>query len=194
MTSTGKEQLIEAINRARFYPELVLATVEEALIGAEPTASLVHLETHFDQGEVHRHITVLALAGNLLVVAHLDDQNLDETGNSVIAHVSVETLTVSQITNLTLNYTYPQPQNYTPGTAPNDIQLIINWTGSHRLDLAPADCPDPTCSADHGYTGIAPREDIVLRISATADGPETLHEAISFARALRAAHLKAHQA
>lgn len=194
MMSRGKQELAESIIRSRFYPELVLHTVEEALMGEEPTASLIQLETHFDQGEVHRHITVLVLAGQLLVIAHLDDQQLDDAGQSVVANVSVETLHLRTISNITFNFSYPQPQNFQPGMSPSEIQMFINWTGTQRLDLGPADCPDPSCTADHGLTGLAVREDMAVRVSSSADGPEMLQEAITFARALRQAHLKVHRA
>lgn len=184
--------LAEAIDRLGFYPELVKDAVHDGLVGLTPSAHLVQLETHFDNGEIHRHITVLALAGKFLLVAHLDDSQLDEAGEVVVAHVNVETLPVSAITSMQLNYSYPQPQDYTPASTPSEISLVISWTGGLRLDLQPADCPDPTCSADHGYTGVAPREDVVLRISSTADGADLVQEARAFARALRAVQLGLH--
>ena len=36
--------------------------------------------------------------------------------------------------------------------------------------MGPASCGDPQCEADHGYSGTIAQEDIVLRISAEADG------------------------
>lgn len=191
MTHSATEALTDDIHQAGFYPELVLDTVEEALAGLTPTSHLVQVETHFDQNEVHRHITVLVLAESALLVAHLDDQNLDESGQQVLAHVSVETLHVSRISTLTVSYTYPQPQHYRSGSEVSEVSLLIAWTGSQRLDVQPADCPDPTCDADHGYAGLAPREDMLLRVSAPADGPVATAQARTFARALRAAHMAA---
>lgn len=185
----GVATLTQDIQKAGFYPELVLDTVAEALAGLEPSAHLVQVETHFDQNEVHRHITVLVLAGDYLLVAHLDDQNLDQAGQQVLAHVSIETLHVSKLTTLTVSYSYPQPQDYVPGHPVSEVSLLIAWTGSHRLDLQPAECPDPGCDAHHGYTGVAPREDMLIRVSASADGAEATEQARAFARALRAAHL-----
>lgn len=186
-----RQQMATDIKNAGFYPELVLDTLEDALAGLEPVSHIVQVETHFDQNEVHRHITVLVLAGQYLLVAHLDDQNLDERGQQVVAHVSTETLHVSKISTLTLSCAYPQPQNYTPGAPVSEVSLLISWTGSQRLDLAPADCPDPACDADHGLTGMAPREDIMLRVSTGADGAQQTERARTFARDLRAAHMHA---
>jgi len=57
------------------------------------------------------------------------------------------------------------------------------------MELAPAGCQDPQCNADHGFTGDARREDIAVRVSATADGPESVQRAHDFARALHRARL-----
>lgn len=186
--SAGKA-LARDIQRAGFYPELVLDAVVEALEGLEPTSHLVQVETHFDQNEVHRHITVLVVAGEYLLVAHLDDQSLDDSGQQVIAHVSIETLHVSKLTTLTVSYSYPQPQDYAPGHPVAEVSLLIAWTGSHRLDIQPIECAEPGCDAHHGYTGVVPKEDILLRVSASANGTEATEQAKTFARALRAAHL-----
>lgn len=190
-TPSPRDLLAQDIHRAGFYPELVLDTVEDALAGLAPQTHLVQVETHFDQNEVHRHITVLVLAGDYLLVAHLDDQNLDDRGQQVVAHVSLETLHVSRIKTLTISYSYPQPQHYQPGTPPSEVSMLISWTGSQRLDLQPADCPDPSCDGDHGYTGVSPREDIVTRMSVQGDGAEATAQAHAFSRALRAAHIQA---
>ncbi|MDO4251682.1 MAG: DUF5998 family protein [Rothia sp. (in: high G+C Gram-positive bacteria)] len=193
MSEAVQATLEESINRLGFYPDLVKEAVADGILGQEPEAHLVQLETHFESAQVHRHITVLALAGNYLLVSHLDDQQLDDSADAVVAHVSVETLPVSAIDSMTLNYSYPQPHNYLPGVQPSEISLMVSWSGGQRLDIQPADCPDPGCSADHGYAGLASREDVVMRISATADGPELVAQARKFARALRAAHLGVEQ-
>ena len=189
--TSPRQRMIADIQNASFYPELVLDTIDEALAGLEPTTHMVQVETHFDQNEVHRHITALVLADEFLLVAHLDDQNLDEQGQQVVAHVSTETLHVSKISTFTVSYAYPQPQSYTPGAPVSEVSMLLCWTGSQRLDLQPAECPDPSCDADHGMTGLAPREDILVRISAGADGAQQTQQARTFARALRAAHLQA---
>ncbi|WP_129657699.1 DUF5998 family protein [Rothia halotolerans] len=176
------------ITNAGFYPELVRDVVRDALDGQEPASHLVQLETHFDQTEVHRHITVLALAGEIVQITHVDDQSLDEDGQDVVAHVSTETVPVRNLSSVTLSYAYRQPQNYTSATPAAEVTLMMSWTGSQRIDVQPAGCQDPECEADHGYTGVAAREDVVLRISAEADGPRAVEDAREFARALRRAN------
>ncbi len=73
--------------------------------------------------------------------------------------------------------------------SPTEVSFQVAWTGSLRIDAAPATCPDPTCTADHGYTGSASLEDIAVRVSATADGPDAVKQARYFARALHRAHM-----
>ena len=181
-------QLKQDITNAGFYPQLVIDVVEDALDGAQPTSHLVQLETHFDQTEIHRHVTVLALAGEIVQITHVDDQALDEDGEHVVAHVSTETVPVRNLTSVTLSFVYRNPKNYIGGSPAAEVTLQMSWTGGQRVDLQPAGCADPACEADHGYTGVAPREDVVLRISAEADGPQAVEDAKQFARALRRAN------
>ena len=123
-------------------------------------------------------------------LAHLDDQHLEEEGQQTVAHVGVEAVKLSSLRAVTISYGYDNPQAYKPGTVPTELSMQIAWTGSLHLELAPATCPDPHCTADHGYSGDASREDLALRVSATADGPEAILQAQQFARALHRAHIQ----
>lgn len=167
---------------------LVADVVNDALDGREPLSHVVQLETHFERTEVHRHITVLVLTEDMLVVAHVDDQQLDDAGEQVMAQISTESVPVSQIRSVVLSYVYAQPQNYSPKDQARELSLAIAWTGGQRLDMGPAGCADPECDADHGYTGTIAQEDIVLRVSVEADGAEAVQNAKEFARALRRAN------
>jgi len=182
------KSLEDSLQRAGFYPLLVTDVVQDALDGRESLSHLVHLETHFDRTEIHRHITVLVLTEDMLVITHVDDEQLDEAGEQMVAQVSTESVPVSQIVSVVLSYVYAQPQNYKPSDAVREVTLSIAWSGGQRIDLAPASCGDPQCDADHGYTGTIAREDIGLRISAEADGLQAVQDARDFARALRAAN------
>ncbi len=53
-----------------------------------------------------------------------------------------------------------------------------------RLELEPATCGDPQCDADHGFSGTAASDDLSLRFSAAADGPDAVQRALDFAEAL----------
>lgn len=184
--SSQGQSLDQALQRAGFYPVLVADVVADALDGRDCLAHLVHLETHFDRAEVRRHITVLVLTEDMLVITHVDDQQLDEAGEQIVAQISTESVPVAQIRSVVLSYMYAQPQNYTPSDPVRELTLSIAWSGGQRLDVGPASCGDPQCEADHGYTGTISQEDIVLRISSEADGPRAVQDAKIFARALRA--------
>ena len=173
-------------SRPAFYPRLVADVVDDALDGRDCLAHLVHLETHFDRAEVRRHITVLVLTDDMLVITHVDDQQLDDAGEQIVAQISTESVPVAQIRSVVLSYMYSQPQNYKPSDPVREVTLSIAWSGGQRLEMGPASCGDPQCEADHGYSGTIAQEDIVLRISAEADGLQAVQDAKLFARALRA--------
>ncbi len=175
-----------ALQRSGFYPRLVADVVNDALDGQVSLSHLIHLETHFDRNEVHRHITVLVLTSDMLVITHVDDHQLDDSGEQMMAQVSTESVPVSQIKSVVLSYIYAQPQDYKPSDPAQELTLSIAWSGGQRVEMAPASCGDPDCDADHGYTGNIAQEDIVLRISAEAEGMQAVVDAKAFARALRA--------
>lgn len=187
MTQSGQhgEKLLQDIQRAGYYPELVADVVADALDGSAPESHLVQLETTFDRDEVHRHITVLVLADGLLHITHVDDQEYDQAGQEVLALASTESVTASKVTSVTLTYAYYKPQKYRRGHPISEVNLNIAWTGTQNIDLQPAGCEDPNCDADHGYTGVSAVQDVALRISAEADGVEAVEGAREFARALR---------
>ena len=58
------------------------------------------------------------------------------------------------------------------------MTLGVQWAGGQRLDLQPAGCADPQCEEDHGYTGTAAREDLVIRVAADAEGQARLTPAV----------------
>ena len=184
--SAQGQSLEGSLQQAGFYPRLVADVVADALDGRDCVAHLVHLETHFDRAEVRRHITVLVLTQDMLVITHVDDQQLDEAGEQTVAQVSTESVPVTQIRSVVLSYVYAQPQDYKPSDPVRELTLSIAWSGGQRLDMGPASCGDPQCEADHGYSGTIAQEDIVLRISAEADGLQAVQDAKLFARALRA--------
>ena len=60
------------------------------------------------------------------------------------------------------------------------MTIAMDLKGARRLDVEPARCEDPTCIADHGYTGTSYPDDVTFRISAAADGQDALDEAFDF--------------
>ncbi|GAA4765119.1 DUF5998 family protein [Citricoccus nitrophenolicus] len=175
------------IERAGFYPELVADVLDSVLDDREVTSHLIHVDTHFDFDEIHRHITVLALAGDVMAALHLDDHALDEAGEQVMAQVSTEMVPLWRIDSVVATTMHPQPQTFRRGDPIAEVTLSVTWAGGQRLDLAPAACGDPNCEADHGYTGTSTREDLVLRVAAEAEGQQAVDQALAFYRELRRA-------
>jgi len=183
-TGTTTQDLRSAIERSGYYPALVSEAVESA-VGPEPiTSYLVHQETTFDANEVRRHVTVLVLTASRFVVSHTDEQNGDAATPVPYATTSTETVRLDRITSVVVSRMVANPETYTPGTPPREVVLTIGWGAVQRLDLEPAGCSDPNCDADHGYTGNSTADDLSLRVSEAGDGPETVAQALVFARAL----------
>ncbi|MCU7822526.1 DUF5998 family protein [Kitasatospora sp. DSM 101779] len=182
--TTTTQDLRSAIERSGYYPALVSEAVESA-VGPEPISSyLVHQETTFDANEVRRHVTVLVLTPSRFVVSHTDEQNGDAATPVPYATTSTESVRLDRINSVVLSRMVANPETYTPGTLPREVVLTIGWGAVQRLDLEPAGCSDPNCDADHGYTGSATADDLSLRVSEAGDGPETVAQALVFARAL----------
>ena len=69
---------------------------------------------------------------------------------------------------------------------PAEANVTIGWGGVSRVDLEPAGCNDPSCDADHGYTGVLASDDFSLRVSAAADGQDAVVGLLAFAEQLSA--------
>jgi len=180
-------RLREDIDRAGYYPALVADVLEIALAGEQIVAHLVHPETVFDRAEVRRHITALTLTPTRLIIAHVDDVPGSTPDDDHSAAATTESVALSSIRSIALTHVVSDPAAYTPGSGSSEITLALNWGSVQRLDLEPATCPDPDCEADHGYTGSSVPDDLVVRISAAAEGPDATAQALRFAAALSAA-------
>lgn len=181
--------LDEALRRAGYYPELVAHAIAVELEGRTALAHLVHVDTHFDYEEIHRHITVLVVAGDVLLAVHLDDHAADPAGQAVLAQVSTEMVPLRSIESVLLTTGHAHPEQFRPQDPVAEMTLGVQWAGGQRVDLQPAGCADPRCDADHGYTGTTAREDLVIRVAADAEGQGAVDAALHFARVLRRAHL-----
>ena len=180
-------QLRADIERAGYYPALVCDVLDVAIAGEEVRSYLVHPETTFDRVEVRRHVTVLALTPNRLVVAHADDHDPDELSPQPYASASTEAVPLHRVGSVVLTHTVISPEQHQVGATPRELTLTIGWGSLTRVDLEPAGCADPDCEADHGYTGTLAADDITVRLSSDAEGREAVDAAVGFARALSAA-------
>ena len=179
--------LRQDLHRAGYYPELVADVVDVAL-GDEPVvAHLVHPETTFDSAEVRRHVTVLVLTATRLVCAHVDDHPADAEHPSASASATTESVPLSELRSVALTHVVAQPEKHRAGEPAIELTLAIGWGAVSRVDLEPATCGDPQCEADHGLTGTLSPDDVVVRVSAVAEGEQAVRAATDFARQLSAA-------
>ena len=179
--------LRRSLDHAGYYPELVADVLEVALAGEPVVAHLVHPETTFDSAEVRRHVTVLVLTPTRLVMAHVDDHPEDTENPSDSASATTESVALRHVHTVALTHVVEVPARHRAGTAPAELTLAIGWGGVRRVDLEPATCGDPACEADHGFTGSITPDDVLVRVSARAEGKEAVRAAVEFARVLSTA-------
>jgi hypothetical protein len=180
-------RLRRSLDLAGYYPELVGDVLDVALAGEEVLAHLVHPETTFDAAEVRRHVTVLVLTPTRLVMAHVDDHPADSEHPAASASATTESVPLRHVHTVALTHVVPVPERHRAGSAPTELTLALGWGGMQRVDLEPATCGDPDCEADHGLTGTISPDDVVVRVSAQAEGAAAVEAAVAFARALSTA-------
>lgn len=182
-------ELREAIDRTGYYPEVVGDGVEAAVAGEHVVSFYVHHEPTFERDEVRRHLTVVVVTPSRLILAHTDEHAGDDLLPEPYTSTSTEAISLSSVKSVVVTRMIANP---TSGPTPAaEAVMTIGWGGVSRIDLEPADCADPECDADHGYTGVFASDDFSLRVSAAADGKDAVGGLLSFAESLSA---RTHQA
>ena len=179
--SASRTDLTSQLRRAGYYPELVQDVLDVAIAGEELVSHLVYVETTFDT-EVRRHLTVLVLTPTRLITAHVDDHPADSENPSASAAATTESVPITELRSVSLTHVVLDPEKHRSGTPPIEVTLAIGWGAVSRVDLEPAQCPDPGCEADHGLTGQITPDDIVVRVSAESEGRDAFSYALAFAR------------
>jgi hypothetical protein len=177
-------RLRQDIDQTGYYPDLVADAMATALGGESVQAYLVQHEATFDNDELRRHMTVLALTPTRLLVSHTDEHPPDAVYSQPYATTSTEAVRLHLVQSVVVTRVVTNPAEHNPGGAAQEVMLTIGWGAVSRIDLEPATCGDPSCEADHGYTGTASNDDLSLRVSAAADGANIVAQALQFAGAL----------
>ena len=179
------DRLKAQIDRAGYFPDLVWNAVKIAIAGEAVKTSVVRRETTMTPGTVGAHVTVLVLTPSRLIVAHVDD-GVPISSSDVSAAATTESLALRAIRSVGITHLIGS------GSETGDsVTVAISWAGVHRLEMERVVCPNPECEADHGYLGVATSEDVTLRASNEADGPEEVQDLLDFAGELSKATAKA---
>lgn len=182
-----RSRLRSEIERAGYYPDLVVDSLATALGDEDVIDFLVHHEATFDRDELRRHATVLALTPSRLVMQHTDEHPADDMYPVPYASSVTEAVGLSMVDAVIVTRIVTDPANYRPGNRPSEVMLTIGWGAVKRLEMEPATCGDPSCDADHGFTGSLSADDLALRFSAAADGEASVESALAFAEVLATA-------
>ena len=176
--------LRDAIHHTGYYPEVVAEGVMGAVAGEAVLSFYVHHEPTIEGEEVRRHLTVIVLTPSRLILAHTDEHSGDDLLPQPYTSTSTEAISLTSVTSVVVTRMITNPEQ--GPSFPAEAVLTIGWGGVSRIDLEPASCADPECDADHGYTGLLASDDFSLRVSAAAEGRDSVESLLSFAEALSA--------
>lgn len=177
-------ELRKAIERTGYYPEVVHDAVASAVAGEQVVSFYVHHEPTFEHDEVRRHQSVVVLTPTRLLLAHTDEHAGDDLLPEPYTSTSTEAISLAAVKSVVVTRMITNP---TKGPSrPAEANVTIGWGGVSRVDLEPAGCNDPSCDADHGYTGVLASDDFSLRVSAAADGQDAVVGLLAFAEQLSA--------
>ena len=177
--------LAAEIQSCGFFPELVIDLAETSLAGDEVLDHLLHLEATFDNDEVHRHLTLILRTATRMLIGHTDER---AEGGQLQAVTSSESIPLSHVSSVVLTRVVQHPDRFGTDPASTTVEawLQMTWGAVSRLELEPATCGDPMCTANHGYTGTFSGDDIVIRMSPAADGADQVERLMGFATRMQA--------
>jgi hypothetical protein len=186
MKSGALEKELRAdLERHGYYPQLVFEALAGA-IGQDPLAAfVVQQEAAFDKDELRRHMTVLALTSNRLLVSHTDEHQLDGVPH---ASTTTEAVLINKIESVVVTRVVRDPAATHGPTTTAEVVLTIGWGAVNRIELEVAHCADPSCDSDHGYSGTSSNDDFSIRVSEAADGMTVVDQVLEFASRLSFAH------
>lgn len=175
-------QLLDSIGSSGYHPEAVASALHEAIAGEIVVAFVSHHEPTFDRHEVRRHMSVLVLTPTRIVLTHTDEHPGDSLLPEPYTTTTSESVPLSRVVAVVVTRMVA-----TSTQALHEAVLTISWGTVSRLELEPAVCDDPECTADHGYSGSVAGDDFTLRVSAAADGGHAVERLLAFATTLNAA-------
>ncbi|WP_349828728.1 DUF5998 family protein [Brevibacterium litoralis] len=192
MPSSIPHDLVADLQSSGYYPQLTGSMLLESLYDEEVLAHLVHMDTHVDYDSIHRHVMAFLVTPTRLLFADVEDEPEEGVYRREPRGLTMsEEIPLSQLHTVRLNRVYAKPAESRAGDRPDEVALTLGWGGAGGLDLLPQGCPDPDCTADHGYNGRMVYDDVVVRVSAQAEGKDAVARAEHFVRTLRRAAFEA---
>lgn len=161
-----------------YFPAAAARLLEMSLGGAHPLAMLVQRSTVIDEEAVRRHVNALALTKRHLVLMHIDE--IDDAPGSLA--ISSEVVPLSNVVATRFNYELSDAV-----TGPGEIREVLislGWKSTRQFEFGPKSCGDPSCEAEHGQGGVIHNEDLAVRVTREADGPDELERTLQFAAEL----------
>lgn len=181
------EALRVAIESCGYFPALVFDSVMLSLGDEEMLSYVVQHEPTITPDGIHRHVTVALLTATRLIINHTDDAEAGPGVGAQAASTS-EVVGLEHLASVSLSRIVGDPARYRQDRVGLvEVLLTVAWGYASRIDLEPATCGDPNCDADHGLTGQLVGDDLVIRMSADADGAESVAQLVAFAVALQRA-------
>ena len=179
------EALRLAIESCGYFPALVFDSVMISLGQEEMISYVVQHEPTITPDGIHRHVTVALLTPTRLVINHTDDADAGPGVGAQAASTS-EVVRLDRVSSVSLSRIVSEPSHYRHDKVDlQEVLLTVAWGFASRIDLEPAACGDPNCEADHGMTGQLVGDDLVIRMSADADGADGVAQLVEFGLALQ---------
>src|SRR3954469_7069405 len=125
------DDLVVAIEKTGYYPQVVSSGVRAAVAGEQVASLLVHHEPTIDRDEIRRHITVVVLTPTRLILCHTDEHAPDDLLPEPYTSTSTEGVKLSQIKSVVVNRMVANPATVTDSTMPPPAEavLTIGWGG-----------------------------------------------------------------
>ncbi|MDR1393977.1 MAG: DUF5998 family protein [Bifidobacteriaceae bacterium] len=179
------ETLEAQLESVGYFPGILLKVIGVALGDQVPVASYVHADVAIGHSTIGRHLSVLVITPDRLIVGHADDHSENEFGPAAVA-VSTEAIRLRDIRVIGLNHIYLTSDEEAGLEVPAVLRLVISWGAGQVMEIEPIECPDQGCETDHGYSGTVSNEDIALTVNADLAGIPAASALLEFARKLSA--------
>lgn len=166
-----------------YYPELTEQLISDAVMTESIVEYFTHMETTLDTESIRRHQSALVVTETRFISLHVDEVEFEGGEPHVV--IATESIPLSRVNSVTVSRAFANPSSESAvDLRLSEVTIAIAWDHVKRIEMEPARCADPHCERDHGFAGSQIADDLVLRISALADGAAKLSAAVGFAQSL----------